>query len=96
MRILFCTDTFPPQVNGVSVVTALTIRGLQARGWECAAIAPRLGPRQRLEIDGGVAPANAAACREAGCDVLVAANSIFGAPDRRSAIRGLRGEAPLS
>lgn len=41
MRILFCTDTFPPQVNGVSVVTALTIRGLQARGWECAAIAPR-------------------------------------------------------
>lgn len=40
MRILFCSDTFPPQVNGVSVVTALTIRGLQARGWECAVVAP--------------------------------------------------------
>lgn len=41
MRILFCSDTFPPQVNGVSVVTALTIRGLQERGWECAVVAPR-------------------------------------------------------
>lgn len=41
VRILFCSDTFPPQVNGVSVVTALTIRGLQARGWECAVVAPR-------------------------------------------------------
>lgn len=40
MRILFCTDTFPPQVNGVSVVTALTVRGLQARGWTCAVVAP--------------------------------------------------------
>jgi phosphatidylinositol alpha 1,6-mannosyltransferase len=40
MRILFCTDTFPPQVNGVSVVTALTVRGLQARGWTCGVVAP--------------------------------------------------------
>lgn len=40
MRLLFCTDTFPPQVNGVSVVTALTVRGLQARGWDCAVVAP--------------------------------------------------------
>lgn len=41
MRILFCTDTYPPQVNGVSVVTAISVRGLRARGWECAVIAPR-------------------------------------------------------
>lgn len=41
MRILFCTDTYPPQVNGVSVVTALSVRGLRRRGWECAVIAPR-------------------------------------------------------
>lgn len=41
MRILFCTDTYPPQVNGVSVVTALSAQGLQRRGWECAVIAPR-------------------------------------------------------
>ncbi len=41
MRILFCTDTYPPQVNGVSVVTALSVHGLRARGWECAVLAPR-------------------------------------------------------
>jgi phosphatidylinositol alpha 1,6-mannosyltransferase len=41
MRILFCTDTYPPQVNGVSVVTALSVHGLRARGWDVAVIAPR-------------------------------------------------------
>lgn len=40
-RILFCTDTFPPQVNGVSVVTALSVSGLTTRGWDCAVISPR-------------------------------------------------------
>ncbi|MCH2161813.1 MAG: ribulose-phosphate 3-epimerase, partial [Phycisphaerales bacterium] len=32
-------------------------------------ISPRLRSNQRLEMDGGVSPATAAACREAGCDV---------------------------
>jgi phosphatidylinositol alpha 1,6-mannosyltransferase len=41
MRILFCSDTYPPQVNGVSVVTAISVAGLQSRGWECAVVAPR-------------------------------------------------------
>jgi glycosyltransferase involved in cell wall biosynthesis len=40
-RILYCTDTYPPQVNGVSVVTALSVAGMQSRGWECAVVAPR-------------------------------------------------------
>jgi phosphatidylinositol alpha 1,6-mannosyltransferase len=40
-RVLVCTDTYPPQVNGVSVVTALSVDGLRARGWECAVVAPR-------------------------------------------------------
>src|SRR6516225_2791587 len=39
-RVLFCTDTYPPQVNGVSVVTALSVAGLRERGWECAVVAP--------------------------------------------------------
>lgn len=30
-RILFCSDTYPPQVSGVSVVTALSVAGLRAR-----------------------------------------------------------------
>lgn len=40
-RVLYCTDTYPPQVNGVSVVTALSVAGLAERGWKCAVIAPR-------------------------------------------------------
>jgi glycosyltransferase involved in cell wall biosynthesis len=40
-RILYCTDTYPPQVNGVSVVTAVSVAGIQERGWECAVIAPK-------------------------------------------------------
>ena len=41
MRILHCTDTYPPQVNGVSVVTALAVDGLLQRGVEVAVVAPR-------------------------------------------------------
>jgi len=41
MRVLYCSDTYPPQVNGVSVVTALSVAGLAARGWDCGVVAPR-------------------------------------------------------
>jgi phosphatidylinositol alpha 1,6-mannosyltransferase len=44
MRVLYCTDTYPPQVNGVSVVTALSVAGLARRGWDCAVVAPRYPP----------------------------------------------------
>src|SRR5262245_55106049 len=40
-RVLYCTDTYPPQVNGVSVVTALSVSGLRERGWEVSVVAPR-------------------------------------------------------
>ena len=56
------------------------------------AIALRLGPRQRLEMDGGIGPDTAPAVREAGCDVLVAASAIFGVPgpERAGVIAELR------
>jgi phosphatidylinositol alpha 1,6-mannosyltransferase len=41
MRVLYCTDTYPPQINGVSIVTALSVAGLARRGWECAVAAPK-------------------------------------------------------
>jgi phosphatidylinositol alpha 1,6-mannosyltransferase len=41
MRVLYCTDTYPPQVNGVSIVTALSVSGMTRLGWECAVVAPR-------------------------------------------------------
>jgi ribulose-phosphate 3-epimerase len=55
-------------------------------------IRAELRPEQRLEMDGGIGPANAAAVREAGCDVLVAASAIFSAAaqDRASVISKLR------
>jgi len=59
-RVLYCTDTYPPQVNGVSVVTALSVAGLRERGWECAVVAPQYpagvfnafdAKRERLDED---------------------------------------------
>jgi glycosyltransferase involved in cell wall biosynthesis len=41
MRVLYCTDTYPPQVNGVSIVTAISVAGLTHAGWTCAVAAPR-------------------------------------------------------
>ncbi|MDB4878068.1 MAG: glycosyltransferase [Gemmatimonadetes bacterium] len=57
-RVLYCTDTYLPQVNGVSIVTALSVAGLRARGWECLVAAPRYpavlphGPRHEPDAAG--------------------------------------------
>ena len=53
-------------------------------------LADSLRPSQRLEVDGGVNPANAGDCVVAGIDTIVAASAIFGARDRKGAIRGLK------
>ena len=59
-RVLFCTDTYPPQVNGVSVVTELSVQGLERRGWECAVVAPRYptfaGSHRVLTLPSAAAP----------------------------------------
>lgn len=59
------------------------------------ALRPHLRPDQRLEIDGGVGSENAAAIRQAGVDVLVAASAVFGIPaaERGRVIGALRGGA---
>ena len=46
-----------------------------------------------VEIDGGVEPGNAARCRAAGADILVAGSSVYGAPDPAAAIGELRRRA---
>jgi ribulose-phosphate 3-epimerase len=56
---------------------------------------PRLGPRQRLAVDGGVNRDTAPACLEAGFDLLAAASAIFGQPDYARAIADLRGAARI-
>ncbi len=54
-RALYCTDTYPPQLNGVSVVTALSVAGLQARGWDVAVVGPRY-PRRTSNVFTGHLP----------------------------------------
>lgn len=56
-------------------------------------IRSRLRPDQRLQMDGGISPKNAAKVRDAGCDVLVAASALFGVgmDQREGVIRELRG-----
>ncbi|HEY4099609.1 MAG TPA: glycosyltransferase family 1 protein [Gemmatimonadales bacterium] len=60
-RVLYCTDTYPPQLNGVSVVTALSVAGLRRRGWEVAVIAPRypVPAFDPFQSDGPAAPHDA-------------------------------------
>ncbi len=47
-------------------------------------------PDAKIEVDGGVNIANSASIINAGADVLVAGNAIFGSPDRASVIRQLK------
>jgi ribulose-phosphate 3-epimerase len=58
-----------------------------------ARIRAELRPDQRLQMDGGVSPENAAAVREAGCDVIVGGSAIFGqsSENRAKAIARMRG-----
>lgn len=44
-----------------------------------------------IEVDGGITAENAPKAIEAGADILVAGSSVFGAPDRNTAIDALRG-----
>jgi ribulose-phosphate 3-epimerase len=55
-----------------------------------AAVRREIGGAKRLAVDGGVNAETAADCRREGCDVLVAASAIFGAPDYAAAIEALR------
>lgn len=48
-------------------------------------------PDLMIQMDGGINPQTAVACREAGANNLVAGNAIFLAPDRAEAISQLRG-----
>jgi glycosyltransferase involved in cell wall biosynthesis len=44
LRALYCADTYPPQLNGVSVVTALSVQGLRERGWDVRVVSPSYPP----------------------------------------------------
>jgi ribulose-phosphate 3-epimerase len=46
----------------------------------------------RLEVDGGVTPANIREIAEAGADMFVAGSAIFGKPDYQAVINEMRSE----
>lgn len=52
---------------------------IDARGLKC-----------KIEVDGGIGPANAQAVIDAGADILVAGSSVFKASDPAAAIRAMR------
>ncbi len=54
---------------------------------QARALVGERNPRCEIEVDGGVGEANARELRDAGADVLVMGNGIFGAPDPRAALR---------
>jgi ribulose-phosphate 3-epimerase len=53
-------------------------------------IKKRIRPDQRIEIDGGINADTIGPSRQAGVDWFVVATAIFGEPDRKAAIAGLR------
>lgn len=48
--MLYGTDSYLPQINGVSIVTALTLAGLQRLGWTCGVIAPAYPDGKRSAV----------------------------------------------
>ncbi len=65
--------------------------GSESRATGGTALRAVCGPR--IEMDGGISPETAGACRAAGCDVLVSGSAVFGLEPgaRAGAIEGIRG-----
>lgn len=89
-----------PWVEAVDMVLVMSVNpGFSGQSFiadvleKVRTVSARLRPEQWLEMDGGVGPKTAAACREAGCDLLVAGSAVYDVEDAMAAIRTIRGEA---
>ncbi|HEX3551026.1 MAG TPA: ribulose-phosphate 3-epimerase [Candidatus Elarobacter sp.] len=60
---------------------------------EARALLDARNPACEIEVDGGIGLENAARAVQAGANVLVAGNSVFGAGDPAAALRGMRSAA---
>ncbi|MEO1081905.1 MAG: ribulose-phosphate 3-epimerase [Pseudomonadota bacterium] len=76
-----------PGFGGQSFIPS-TLRKLQ----EARALIGASGLDIRLEVDGGVGPANIAEIAAAGADTFVAGSAIFGKPDYKAVIESMRAE----
>ncbi len=93
-------ETIAPVLEQVDLVLVMTVEpGYGGQAFmedqlpKIEWIRARLRPEQRLEVDGGINPQTARLAVEAGADVLVAGENIFGANDIPEAVRRLRGSA---
>ena len=87
-----------PWIDAVDMVLVMSVNpGFSGQAFiesvleKTRAISPLLGENQRLQMDGGVNLGSVESCRDAGCDLLVAASAIFGSDDFAGAISALRG-----
>lgn len=87
-----------PWIESVDLVLVMSVNpGFSGQSFidpvlsKTQAIREKLRDNQRLQMDGGVNLTSAASCREAGCDLLVAASAIFGSSNYAEAISALRG-----
>ena len=87
-------DLLWPHLDIVDLVLVMSVNpGFSGQAFipevldKCRAIKPKLNAHQHLQMDGGLNPTTAPSAREAGCNVIVAATALFGAPaDQRAGI----------
>lgn len=91
-----------PHIHAVDLILVMSVNPgfggqafIQQSLEKTRAISEELMPDQRLEMDGGIKPANAQEVIDAGCDVLVSGSAVFALPHekRAAAITALRGKA---
>lgn len=78
--------TVNPGFGGQAFIPRTLHKIRQLREWAAEIRHPGL----LIEVDGGIAEATAPLVTEAGADVLVAGNAVFGRSDRAGAIRAIR------
>lgn len=84
---LVCTMSVNPGFGGQRF-----IENTYSKVKELRTLREARGSKALIEIDGGVSTGNARALVDAGADVLVAGNSVFGAADPKEAMQALRGK----
>lgn len=77
--------TVNPGFGGQAFIPSTLRKIAQIRQW-----ANEVHPDLLIEVDGGIAEATAPLVVEAGADVLVAGNAVFGRSDRAAAIKAIR------
>ena len=77
--------TVNPGFGGQKFILNTVRKITQIREW-----ANEVNPDLRIEVDGGIAEATAPLVVQAGADVLVAGNAVFGRSDRAAAIAAIR------